>query len=519
LKKKYAVLIAVLLGWGILLWLLLTVESGTDSDIRTISDAVWFSLVTLTTVGYGDLYPVTAAGRMISAVFILFSTGVLTMLIALGVSILTGNMLPAIRLWILGRRQWYVFSAYNEVSEALARELSLQEPKAVFVFGGGGNIPHGISLPEKFPLEEALSLKGDRKNTALFFIGENGLENLRKGLSFAGKELRIYCRTEFSCEKLPQNVVCFHDADNCARLFWQKYALEPEERTVCLIGGGRYGEKLLERALLTNVFERDRQVAYHVFGDYADFRRNHFTLEAILQSGDHAVGNDLLYFHESWNFDPALLARADRIILCGESEEAAFEQLSLLRTFFAVSGKIFIRSSRAAAGAQAFGMAEELFTVELVMRTLLDRAAMEMNEAYRRSAENAPSWRELTEFLRQSNIAASDHLLTKVRMLLPGRDVHALTGEICEEAYQVYAMSREARAEEYREIEHRRWMRFYQMNNWSYAPKRDNAGRKHPLMVPYESLSPEDQAKDDYAWELIGILGKVLFEKEEEPIC
>ncbi len=297
------------------------------------------------------------------------------------------------------------------------------------------------------------------------------------------------------------------------------FPLEPEERTVCLIGGGRYGEKLLERALLTNVFERDRRVAYHVFGDYADFRRNHFALEAILHSGDHAVGNDFLYFHESWNSDPALLARADRIILCGESEEAAFGQLSLLRTFFAVSGKVFIRSAREAAGARAFGMAEELFTAELVMHTLLDRAAVEMNEVYRRSAENAPSWRELSGFLRQSNIAASDHLLTKVRMLLPERDVRALTGEVCEEAYRVYATRRESRAGEYREIEHRRWMRFYQMNNWSYAPRRDNAGRKHPLLVAYEALSPEEQAKDDYAWELIGILGKVLFEKEEETVC
>lgn len=506
MKKKYAVLIAVLLGWGILLWLLPRVESGSGSGIQTIGDAFWFSLVTLTTVGYGDLYPVTAAGRVIGAVFILFSTGVLTMLIAVGVSVLTGNMLPAIRLWLLRRRQWYVFSACNEVSEALTRDLSAREPKAVFVFDGGGRIPHGISLPEEFPLEKALSRKRNRENTALFFVGENGLENLRKGISFAEKGQKIYCRTELSREDLPENVVCFHDADNCARLFWQKYALEPEEKTVCLIGGGRYGEKLLERALLTNVFERDRRVAYHVFGDYADFRRNHFTLEAAAQSGDHAIGNDSLYFHESWNSDPALLARADRIILCDESEETAFEQLALLQTFFKVSGRVFIRSSREAAGAQAFGMAEELFTEELVMRTLLDRAAMEMNEIYRRSAENAPSWRELTEFLRQSNIAASDHLLTKVRMLLPGRDVHALTGEICEEAYQVYAMSRGTRAEEYREIEHRRWMRFYEMNNWSYGPKRDNADRKHPLMVPYEALSPEEQAKDDYAWELLGKL-------------
>jgi voltage-gated potassium channel len=47
------------------------------SNIHTLRDALWWSFVTVTTVGYGDYYPVTAGGR-ITACFIM-ATGLLTL--------------------------------------------------------------------------------------------------------------------------------------------------------------------------------------------------------------------------------------------------------------------------------------------------------------------------------------------------------------------------------------------------------------------------------------------------------
>lgn len=41
------------------------------SNIKTAEDALWWGLVTISTVGYGDYYPVTAAGRLISSVLII----------------------------------------------------------------------------------------------------------------------------------------------------------------------------------------------------------------------------------------------------------------------------------------------------------------------------------------------------------------------------------------------------------------------------------------------------------------
>ena len=47
--------------------LILTVEDSPLANIRTTEDALWWATTTLTTVGYGDRYPVTTEGRAIAA--------------------------------------------------------------------------------------------------------------------------------------------------------------------------------------------------------------------------------------------------------------------------------------------------------------------------------------------------------------------------------------------------------------------------------------------------------------------
>ena len=45
-----------------------------EANIRTASDAVWYTFVTITTVGYGDRYPVTSEGRLMG--FVIMIAGV-----------------------------------------------------------------------------------------------------------------------------------------------------------------------------------------------------------------------------------------------------------------------------------------------------------------------------------------------------------------------------------------------------------------------------------------------------------
>ena len=58
---------------------MLNVETDSGANIKTPGDALWWSLTTITTVGYGDRYPVTAEGRVIAVLLMiagaaLFST-------------------------------------------------------------------------------------------------------------------------------------------------------------------------------------------------------------------------------------------------------------------------------------------------------------------------------------------------------------------------------------------------------------------------------------------------------------
>ncbi|XHR31032.1 MAG: ion transporter [Chthoniobacteraceae bacterium] len=53
---------------------ILNFETAPESNIKTPSDALWWAATTITTVGYGDKYPVTMEGRIVA--FFLMVTGV-----------------------------------------------------------------------------------------------------------------------------------------------------------------------------------------------------------------------------------------------------------------------------------------------------------------------------------------------------------------------------------------------------------------------------------------------------------
>jgi voltage-gated potassium channel len=93
-RGQYATFIT-LLAAGLVLStasvLILQVESKSpEANIQTGQEALWWGLVTITTVGYGDFYPVTGIGRIIATFVMLSGVGIIGAL----ASILASMLVP-----------------------------------------------------------------------------------------------------------------------------------------------------------------------------------------------------------------------------------------------------------------------------------------------------------------------------------------------------------------------------------------------------------------------------------------
>ncbi len=507
-RRTLVWILAALALYLLLLSLLVEAErSSSDASIRTLWDAFWYSLITLTTIGYGDMAPVSLPGKLVASVFVLGSVGILAALIGLGLRLLGGRLIPHLRLRLGKGRAWYAFSEENADSVTLASALRRADPDCMLIFPDSDKTHSELNAVRlRFSVSDLIRLRGTADGLSFFYMGAEPWANYVAALSSAELGVETYCMTDLRDEKLPSCLHLFNSAEIMSRRYWTELPLKKHERCVIFIGFGDAGTALLERALLTNVFEAERGIEYHVFGDTAAFSALHPEIVSALD-GTHDFGDRLVFHNENWTEARGLLQSADRIILCFDEDRENLRVCMELKSWFVSSAALHVKLRDPVPGLVSFGGRREFETPEYVMKDELNRRAILMNDIYNESTGNPVPWRELSPFLQQSNIAAADHLIVKARYLLDDETLCTLSAEDCSTAYARYLELFPDQADLLQSMEHRRWMRFYQLYNWQYAPERSDVLRRHPLLLPYDELSMEDRAKDAYAWEMLGRLG------------
>jgi voltage-gated potassium channel len=98
-RGEYALFVTVLSAFLVLVVssvLMTQIESrSADANIKTGGDALWWSFVTITTVGYGDSYPVTAMGRTVAVIVMFAGVGIIGSLASILASLLVPQAEPS----------------------------------------------------------------------------------------------------------------------------------------------------------------------------------------------------------------------------------------------------------------------------------------------------------------------------------------------------------------------------------------------------------------------------------------
>ncbi|NOQ31348.1 MAG: potassium transporter TrkA [Helicobacteraceae bacterium] len=117
---------AIIFLSGVLIYIM--EANDPTSRINTLFSAFYWSLVTISTVGYGDIVPVTDGGQIVAMIIIIFGIGVISFSTSIIVSAFNENMKQIkddkLVADIVHIKEFYLICGYTEVASLIAAKLT-----------------------------------------------------------------------------------------------------------------------------------------------------------------------------------------------------------------------------------------------------------------------------------------------------------------------------------------------------------------------------------------------------------
>ena len=102
-------------------------DSATATEFHTMFDAYWWALITMTTVGYGDIAPVTPLGKVVGGMCAI--SGVLVVALPIPIIGTRENVISVLHLFISGNNFAMFYKSQRRKEQIQEKRIALEAKK------------------------------------------------------------------------------------------------------------------------------------------------------------------------------------------------------------------------------------------------------------------------------------------------------------------------------------------------------------------------------------------------------
>lgn len=394
----------------------------------------------------------------------------------------------------------FVISLVNKLSESICDYFTWQKGNSIFVYGDNDYSLEFINNA-KNPIINRQTLKKASKYV-LLSGDEDNMSFYDNNKDFL-KDKIVYIKNSVFSNTIVRDHHFFSLEQIASRKYWRENSLidlafdekgkAKEELNISIIGNTQLSEQILFEAIITNIFNVEQKVFYHMFGDWDKFRKSH-------------INSDKLgfIFHDTDYLDSLSVISSSDVVLFFNDDKELNTLLQILPqgniVIFTAStineelygDPAYGRNNRISL--KVFNYLKGICNEEEIISecSLIDAKKLNYNYYLSVGGDGKSSvndeWAKLSSFHKLSNLACVDYYNFTVTRLLEKR-----TGEKYE---KISDAEFEKHLEHLSELEHIRWCNFHYFCNWIYSPQTDKKAKLHDCLVSYDKLSREEQLKD-----------------------